>query len=135
MANVKRKSDHSELMDGSGRLTKRQENQKALEVLARAKEVNKNRPIWYATSKDSSFMRSLRSKPKSNDKNEKEPKIKAKNPQYSRDQVLKFKYSILGKAYESGKSIEECCKLINIHRHNFRSYYDRYLIAKETYNL
>lgn len=127
MAKVKRKSDHSELMDGSGRLTKRQENQKALEVLARAKAIN--RPVRYAPASDNEFRRSL--KPKEEIK----PKIKAKNPQYSRDQVLKFKYSILGKAYESGKTIEECCKLIGIHRHNFRSYYDRYLIAKETYNL
>ncbi|MCT3817118.1 hypothetical protein HZQ56_14280 [Elizabethkingia anophelis] len=127
MAKVKRKSDHSELMDGSGRLTKKQENQKALEVLARAKAIN--RPVRYAPASDNEFRRSL--KPKEEIK----PKIQAKNPQYSRDQVLKFKYSILGKAYESGQSIEECCKLIGIHRHNFRSYYDRYLIAKETYNL
>ncbi|CAM3884338.1 hypothetical protein I6H88_13720 [Elizabethkingia bruuniana] len=127
MAKVKRKSDHSELMDGSGRLTKKQENQKALEVLARAKAIN--RPVRYAPEIDNEFRRSL--KPKEEIK----PKIQAKNPQYSRDQVLKFKYSILGKAYESGKSIEDCCKLINIHRHNFRSYYDRYLIAKVTYNL
>ncbi|KUY28055.1 hypothetical protein [Elizabethkingia ursingii] len=127
MATVKRKSDHSELMDGSGRYTKKQENQKALEVLARAKAIN--RPVRYAPASDNEFRRSL--KPKEEIK----PKIQAKNPQYSRDQVLKFKYSILGKAYESGKPIEECCKLIGIHRHNFRSYYDRYLIAKETYNL
>ncbi|MCT3932370.1 hypothetical protein HZQ05_18640 [Elizabethkingia anophelis] len=115
MAKVKRKSDHSELMDGSGRLTKKQENQKALEVLAIAKAIN--RPVRYAPASDNEFRRSL--KPKEEIK----PKIKVKNPQYSRDQVLKFKYSILGKAYESGQSIEECCKLIGIHRHNFRSYY------------
>ncbi|MCL1692009.1 hypothetical protein [Elizabethkingia anophelis] len=130
MAKVKRKSDHSELMDGSGRLTKKQENQKALEVLAKAKAIN--RPVRYAPASDNEFRRSLKPVVK---KDEKEPKVKAKNPQYSRDQVLKFKYRILGKAYESGQSIEECCKLIGIHRHNFRSYYDRYLIAKETYNL
>ena len=55
MAKVKRKSDHSELMDGSGRLTKRQENQKALEVLARAKAIN--RPVKHLTSSDSVFRR------------------------------------------------------------------------------
>ena len=57
MAQVKRKSDHSELMDGSGRLTKRQENQKALEVLARAKAIN--RPVRYAPASDNEFRRSL----------------------------------------------------------------------------
>lgn len=100
MAKVKRKSDHSELMDGSGRLTKRQENQKALEVLARARAKAINRPVRYAPASDNEFRRSLKPVVK---KDEKEPKTKAKNPQYSRDQVLKFKYSILGKAYESGK--------------------------------
>ncbi|MDV3814208.1 hypothetical protein CMU15_00485 [Elizabethkingia anophelis] len=130
MAQVKRKSDHSELMDGSGRLTKRQETQKTLEVLARAKAIN--RPVRYAPASDNEFRRSLKPIVKKEDK---EPKVKAKNPQYTRDKVLSFKYSKLGKAYEAGQSIEECCKLINIHRHNFRSYYDRYLVAKETYNL
>ena len=50
MAQVKRKSDHSELMDGSGRLTKRQ-------VLARAKAIN--RPVRYAPASDNEFRRSL----------------------------------------------------------------------------
>ncbi|MDV3555205.1 hypothetical protein [Elizabethkingia anophelis] len=55
----KRKSKHEDLTDGSGNLTKKQQNQKALEVLAKAKEVNKNRPVHYLSASDSVFGRSL----------------------------------------------------------------------------
>lgn len=58
----KRKSKHEDLTDGSGNLTKKQQNQKALEVLAKAKEVNKNKPVRYASASDSYFMRNLKRK-------------------------------------------------------------------------
>ena len=56
----KRKSKHEDLTDGSGNLTKKQQNQKAKEVLALAKEVNKNKPVRYASASDSYFMRNLK---------------------------------------------------------------------------
>ncbi|AQX52446.1 hypothetical protein [Elizabethkingia anophelis] len=58
----KRKSKHEDITDGSGSLTKKQQNQKAKEVLALAKEVNKNKPVRYASASDSDFMRSLKKK-------------------------------------------------------------------------
>ncbi|MVW93677.1 hypothetical protein FCL53_17075 [Elizabethkingia meningoseptica] len=132
MAQVKRKTDHKDITDGSGNLTKRQQNEKAREVLALAKEVNKNRPVRYAPASDNEFRRSLILKPK---KEPKLPKERVKIKIYSKEKVLSFKYTKLGQAYDSGKPVEECCELIGISRHNFRSYYDRYLIAKVAYNL
>ncbi|NHQ67166.1 hypothetical protein [Elizabethkingia miricola] len=60
MAIQKRKSKHENLTDGSGNLTKKQQNQKALEVLAKAKEINKGKPVRFLSASDSVFGRSLK---------------------------------------------------------------------------
>ncbi|MDV3583418.1 hypothetical protein CMU85_18115 [Elizabethkingia anophelis] len=62
MAKQKRKSKHEDITDGSGNLTKKQQNQKAKEVLALAKEVNKNKPVRYVSAGDSDFRRELEKK-------------------------------------------------------------------------
>ena len=123
-----RKNNISELTNKAGGLSKKSERDKAIEALEKAKEVNKNRPIIYHTSRDNEFRRSLQEEANNHKKYSEIDELKKKIDKYN-----KRKTTILGRAYESGKSRKECCDLASLSYQNFARSYTTYKKDKDEY--
>ena len=124
-----RKTGHTELMDGSNRPTKLTERENALEVLNKAKQANKNKPVKYLTAKDNEFRRELL---KELEKPKKQCKITLLKKKIDKYNLRKS--TIIGRAFESGMSRDECCELAGITINNFGRTYKMYQKDKDEYN-